>query len=68
MTRAASTRFHFGEAVVLNGRPMLSRIWSFLWQRKKYWLLPLVVVLVVFGVLIFVARQNAVGPFQYNMF
>jgi hypothetical protein len=45
---------------------MLSRIWTFLGPRKKYWLLPLVLVVVVFGVLVLVARQSATGPFQYS--
>lgn len=45
---------------------MVSRIWRFLGARKKYWLLPLVLVLLVFGALVIVAQQSATGPFRYS--
>ena len=38
----------------------------FLGQRKKYWLLPLVVVVVVFGLLLIVAQKSGTGPFHYT--
>ncbi len=43
-----------------------TRAWGYLGQRKKYWLLPLVIVIVVFGTLVYVARQSASGPFNYT--
>lgn len=45
---------------------MLGRFGMFLWQRKKYWLVPLVLVLVVFGALLAVAQRQSMGPFRYN--
>jgi hypothetical protein len=45
---------------------MLSRVWSFLGPRKKYWLLPLVIVVVVFGALVVVSQRSDTGPFHYS--
>jgi hypothetical protein len=44
----------------------MKRVWSYVWQRKRYWLLPLVLVVVAFGALLIVAQRNAYGPFQYT--
>ena len=42
--------------------------WDFLKVRKKYWLFPVVVVLVLFGVLIVLSQGTAVAPFIYTIF
>ena len=41
---------------------------QFLKQEKKYWLAPIVVVLVVFGLLLVFAQTSAVEPFIYSLF
>ncbi|MDA7718915.1 DUF5989 family protein [Candidatus Pelagibacter sp.] len=41
---------------------------EFLSVRKKYWLLPLIIVLVVFGGLIVLSQGSAVAPFIYTIF
>jgi len=41
---------------------------EFLWQRKKLWLLPILVTMVVFGVLLILAQTSAVAPFIYTLF
>ena len=46
----------------------LSEFWNFLKVRKKYWLLPILVVLVIFGGLIILAQGSAVAPFIYTIF
>jgi competence protein ComGC len=43
-------------------------LWGFLNQRKKFWLLPLIVVLLVFGVLIILTAGSAIAPFIYTLF
>jgi len=43
-------------------------LWGFLRQRKKFWLLPLIVVLLVFGVLIVLTAGSAIAPFIYTLF
>jgi len=45
----------------------LLELWAFLRMRKKYWLLPIIVVLVLFGGLLLLA-QTSVAPFVYTLF
>jgi drug/metabolite transporter superfamily protein YnfA len=47
---------------------VVSELWQFLRQEKKYWLLPIVVVLVLFGLLIVFAQSSAIAPFIYTLF
>jgi len=42
--------------------------WRFLMMRKKYWLLPIIIVLVLFGGLIILSQGSAVAPFIYTIF
>ncbi len=42
--------------------------WNFLKVRKKYWLLPIILVLVLFGGLIILSQGSAVAPFIYTIF
>lgn len=46
----------------------LRDIWGFLRVRKKYWLLPLIIVLLLFGVLIVLSSGSAIAPFIYTIF
>lgn len=41
---------------------------SFLWQRKMWWLIPMVFVLLLFGGLMVTAQGSALGPFIYTLF
>ena len=41
---------------------------EFLAERKKYWLLPIIAVLALFGVLIVLSQGSAVAPFIYTIF
>ena len=42
--------------------------WDFLKVRKKYWLIPIFAVLVLFGALIILSQESAVVPFIYTIF
>ena len=42
--------------------------WDFLRVREKYWLLPILIVLVLFGALIVLTQGTAVAPFIYTIF
>ena len=46
----------------------LKEFWEFLKVRKKYWLLPILLVLVLFGGLIILTQGSAVAPFIYTIF
>jgi len=43
-------------------------IWGFLKVRKKFWLLPIIITLLVFGVLIVLTSGSAIAPFIYTLF
>jgi hypothetical protein len=47
---------------------ILAELWAFMRARKKYWLAPIVLMLVVFGGLILLAQGSAVAPFIYTLF
>ncbi|MFQ5900219.1 MAG: DUF5989 family protein [Thermodesulfobacteriota bacterium] len=42
--------------------------WGFLKVRKKWWLAPIIIVLFLFGLLIFLTEGSAVAPFIYTLF
>jgi len=46
----------------------LRDLWGFLRQRKKFWMLPLIATLLVFGALIVLAAGSAIAPFIYTLF
>lgn len=41
---------------------------GFLWERKLWWMIPMVLVLLVFGFLMVAAQGTALGPFIYTLF
>ena len=41
---------------------------SFLKERKKYWLIPIIIVLAIFGMLIVLSQGSALAPFIYTIF
>ena len=41
---------------------------AFLWYRKMWWMIPIVMVLLFFGLLIVVGSSTGVGPFIYTLF
>ena len=46
----------------------LKEFWDFLVERKKYWLLPIIIVLALFGMLIVLSQGSVVAPFIYTIF
>jgi len=46
----------------------IKEFWEFLKVRKKYWLLPIIIFLVIFGGLIILTQGSAVAPFIYTIF
>ena len=43
-------------------------LWAFMKERKKFWLLPIVVVLLLFGSLVVLTQGSVVAPFIYTLF
>jgi hypothetical protein len=46
----------------------LKELWFYMRERKKYWLIPVMLVMVILGVLFVVAQGSAVAPFIYTLF
>jgi hypothetical protein len=47
---------------------LIKELWVFLRIRRKYWLWPIVIVVVLLGVLIVLTEGTAVAPFIYSLF
>jgi Family of unknown function (DUF5989) len=47
---------------------LVAEFWKFLRVRKKFWLLPLLTMVVVFGLLLILAESSALAPFIYTLF
>ena len=47
---------------------LLKDLWDFMRVRKKFWLAPIIIVLLLLGVLIVLAEGSAVAPFIYTIF
>ena len=47
---------------------VLGEFWEFLKHEKKYWLLPIAILFVLFGLLIAFSQSSAVAPFIYTLF
>ena len=47
---------------------LLKELWAFMRARKKYWLIPILVMMVILGALIVMAQGSALAPFIYTLF
>ena len=47
---------------------VVGEIFIYLWKNKRWWLIPMVIVLVIFGILLVFAAASGVGPFIYTLF
>jgi len=47
---------------------LLKEMWAFLKVRKKFWLLPIIIILLLLGALILFTETSAVAPFIYTLF
>jgi hypothetical protein len=46
----------------------LKDLWGFLKERKKFWMLPIIITMLLFGALIILSSGSAVAPFIYTLF
>lgn len=47
---------------------LLQDLWAFMRERKKFWLAPIIIVMVLLGALLVIAQGSAVAPFIYTLF
>lgn len=53
----------------MNGKlSILGEFWSFLRVRKKWWLAPIVMLLLILGLILVVSEGSALAPFIYSLF
>jgi len=53
---------------VLSRMGILGELLRFLWRRKLWWLIPLIVMLILFVILLVAAQGSALAPFIYTLF
>jgi len=46
----------------------LKELFQFLWRKKKFWLIPLILIILIIGFLIVLSASSAVAPFIYPIF
>lgn len=46
----------------------IKELWAFMRSRKKFWLMPIIVMMAILGALIVLAQGSAVAPFIYTLF
>ena len=47
---------------------IMGELLTFLWKRKLWWLIPMVMVLLLFGLLLIFAQTSRIAPFIYTLF
>lgn len=47
---------------------LLKEVWDFMKTRKKFWLLPIILVMLLVGALLIFAQGSAIAPFIYTLF
>ena len=47
---------------------ILVELWAFMRERKKFWLLPILIMMVIFGGLSVLTKGSAIAPFVYTLF
>jgi hypothetical protein len=47
---------------------LFRELWAFMRERKKFWLLPIIVIMVLLGGLLVLAQGSAIAPFIYTLF
>ena len=67
----AAAAIHEKPILISKGPAMGSiivELWAFMRERKKFWLLPILIMMVIFGGLIVLTKGSAIAPFIYTLF
>lgn len=51
-----------------HNKNILGQLLGFLWERKAWWLVPTIIMMIIFGILIILAQNTALNPFVYALF
>ena len=58
----------FEKIMVRKNKSLILELFSFLWERKLWWLVPVIIMLILIGILIVFSQSSAVSPFIYALF
>ena len=47
---------------------IVGELFEFLWKAKRWWLIPMLIILLLFGALLIFASSSPIGPFIYSLF
>jgi hypothetical protein len=47
---------------------IIKELWNFMKERKKFWLAPIILILIILGALIVFGGSSAIAPFVYTLF
>ena len=53
---------------ILSRLGVVRELLSYLWQEKLWWMIPMIIVLLLFGALLIFAQGSAIAPFIYTLF
>ena len=59
---------HKAVRAVIDRAGIVGELLAFFWERRLWWLLPMVLVLLVLGLFLVFAQSTAIGPFIYTLF
>jgi hypothetical protein len=68
MQRPPGSRKHREDIERLSMFDLLKDLWGFMRERKKFWLTPIIAVLLLVGVLVILGELSTVAPFIYTLF
>ena len=64
----AQARIDEGSVLEVGGMGFAAELWRFIRVRKKFWLLPILIMMVACGGLVLLTKGSAVAPFIYTLF
>jgi hypothetical protein len=47
---------------------IIKDLWAFMKERKKFWLAPMIIILIILGAIIVLGGSSAIAPFVYTLF
>ena len=65
---ASPPRSLWNKGILMSKFSILAEFWSFLKVRKKWWLAPIILFLVLFGILVVLTEGSAIAPLVYTLF
>jgi hypothetical protein len=68
MPAGTGAGIHEGPVLREQAMDFLAELWRFMRVRKKFWLMPIVIMMIVFGGLVVLTKGSAVAPFVYTLF